>query len=630
MTPWIRSCLAALLLGVSLPTLAATDPNSLLQLVDYVGVDYAGAVSDGQVSNPSEYAEMQEFAGRIGKSVADLPDRPAKPELAGLAETLSGQVKSKADPAAVAQTAKRLREALMGSYPVSLTPRKAPDLAKGQALFQANCASCHGATGHGDGPAAASLDPGPTNFHDAERARQRSLFGLYNTITLGVEGTAMPSFSQLSDHQRWSLAFYVGGLFADKHTLAAGAAAWEQGGGLSLKRAVTSAPGDLAGDGPAEAAWVRHHPEALFQAGTDPIQVTIDGVADSAEAYAAGDKERAQSLAVAAYLDGFELAEAGLKNVAPGLVSDVESAMIQYRSAIRAGAPVSEIQDQASAIGTLLQRAQNLLEEKTLSPWLAFLSSLVILLREGLEAILILAAVTAFLVRTGRREALLYLHYGWIGALALGVATWAAATWVIDISGAMREVTEGVTALIAAGILFYVGFWMHNKLNAQRWNKFLTQKVQKALDGRTLWGVAFIAFIAVYREVFETVLFYEALWAQVDAGSRMSVLGGGVAAAAGLVTLTWAIFKFGLRLPLRQFFSISAAAMFILAVVFAGKGVAALQEAGKLPISPITFPRIDLLGIYPNIQSLSVQLLLVLIAGTLVWWNRRGKAPVAA
>lgn len=624
---FFQSGLAVAWLASSFAAFGATDPNALLQLVDYVGVDYSGAVANGEIVSPSEYAEMQEFADRIGEAAAALPESDAKSRLDALAADLKGQVEAKAEASAVAATTREIRNLVMRAYPSALTPRVPPDLTAAAAQFQANCAACHGPEGRGDGPAATNLDPKPTDFHDAARQRQRSLYGLYNTITLGVDGTSMASFSQLSDSERWGLAFYVGSLGADDRTLAAGEQAFAAGQRLSLRDTVTLAPEELDGDRTALALWLRRHPEGLFSDRADPIQATITGVARSAAAYAAGDRARAESLAVSAYLDGFELAEAALGNVDAALVTEVEDAMVGYRSAIAAGAAVDDIENRADAITTLLDRAQRALEEKSLSPSLAFLSALLILLREGLEAILVLAAVTAFLVRTGRRDALTYLHYGWVSALALGGLTWAAATWVVEISGAMREVTEGVTALVAAAILFYVGFWMHNKMHAQRWNRFLKEKVQGALDGRGAWGVAFIAFIAVYREVFETVLFYEALWAQVDQTAHVAVFAGALAAAVALVVLTWGIFRFGLRLPLKQFFAISAAVMFVLAFVFMGKGIAALQEAGKISITPVAFPRIDLLGIYPTIETLAAQAALVLLGAGLVWRDRRARVP---
>lgn len=609
------------------PALAAGDPRSLLQLVDYVGVDYGAAVSEaGEVVHAAEYAEMTEFSRRIGEGIAALPEGPAKTALGAEAGELARRVTAQAPPAQVAVLTRGMRDRLMRAFPVALTPNRPPDLSLGATLYRGSCASCHGLGGRGDGPASGALEPPPTDFHDAERARQRSLFGLYNTITLGVDGTAMAEFSGLSDEERWALAFYVGSLFADADTLAAGERAWDDRGGLALRQAVVRSPDELAAsepEGAVRAAWARSRPEALFAGRPDPIAVAISRIEESAAAYAQGDVGRAQALAVSAYLDGFELSEAGLTAVAPGLVREVEKEMMGFRQATAAGGAGAEVARRSGEVVDLLRRAQDVLSEESLSAGVAFTSALLILLREGLEAILILGAIIAFVIRTGRRDALLWVHAGWAGALLAGALTWVLASWVVGVSGAAREITEGIAALLAAAMLFYVGFWMHHKLKARRWSHFLQTKLQGALDGRTLAGIAAISFLAVYREVLETVLFYQALWSQVDAAAYGALLGGALAAAAALAALGWAIFKLGVRLPLRQFFAVSAGAMFVLAVVFAGKGIVALQEAGRLPITLVPFPRIELLGVYPTAQSLLAQLVMVLAAVTLVLWSRR-------
>ena len=94
-----------------------------------------------------------------------------------------------------------------------------------------------------------------------------------------------------------------------------------------------------------------------------------------------------------------------------------------------------------------------------------------------------------------------------------GGVTWLAASYLITLSGADREITEGVTALLAAAMLLYVGFWMHRHAHAARWKAFIETRVASALSGRTMWALGSISFLAVYREAFETVLFYQALLA---------------------------------------------------------------------------------------------------------------------
>jgi high-affinity iron transporter len=253
-----------------------------------------------------------------------------------------------------------------------------------------------------------------------------------------------------------------------------------------------------------------------------------------------------------------------------------------------------------------------------------------ILLREGLEAILILAAILAFLSKADRHDAIRHVHAGWLAALTLGIATWLAATYFITISGANRELTEGITALLATAVLLYVGFWLHGKVYAQRWKRFIETKVRGALTSRTMWALALVSFLAVYREVFETVLFYQALWVQAGPAGHTGILIGFVGAAGALIVLAWLIFRYSVRLPIALFFGTSSALLVGLAVVFAGKGVAALQAAGIFPIDPVHIPSIPFLGIYPNRQALALQVVLlcvVLLGFAYTYYSARRDVP---
>jgi high-affinity iron transporter len=630
------SALVFICLLAALPALA--DPARLAQLVDYVGVDYAVAVRDGEIISDFEYREMQEFAGLIQQQVRALAEGEARGRLLPLAAELQQAIQAKAAPAEVAGIAADMTEILLASTALATVPDAVPSLAIGERIYRKQCASCHGADGRGDGPAAvASMEPAPTDFTDAERAEARSLYGLFNTITLGVEGTAMPPFEQLPEEERWGLAFYVGSLYADAESLRAGQKAFAGTADAelpTLRDLTTTTPATLeAEDGTAADlhAWLRKNPGALAGVRRDPLVAAMTDIRRGVDLYAAGKPQAAQTAAIDAYLEGFELAEAALSTTHSDLVLQVESAMMNLRLAMGNRLPEEEVRAAADEALVLLQAARDTQTGESLSPWVSFVSALVILLREGLEAILVLGAIAAFLGKTGRREALAWLHGGWMAALAAGVLTWVVSTYFISISGATRELTEGVTALTAAAVLFYVGFWMHSKLNARRWQDFIQENVRKALDSRGLWAVAGIAFIAVYREVFETVLFFQALWAQITVPTAESaMLAGALLGGVCIVGAAWAIFRFGVRLPLRQFFGVTAAVMIALSVVFAGKGVAALQEAGKLPLDPIAFPRVELLGIYPTLQSIGVQLIVLAAALALVVYTARSSPTVRA
>ena len=609
--------------------MAHADVQTLLQLVDYTGVDYPEAVEDGRIINEFEYAEMQEFAERIQEEVNQLAESPATDELKTISTELIDAVNNRVDPFVIAEQTQAMRRLLMSGFNIVLTPNTSPDLNRAQQLYTIQCASCHGDSGHGDGYANLGMEPAPTDFHDLERARMRSLFGLYNTITLGVEGTTMPPWPGLDDQDRWSLAFFVGGLIEDEKMTADGEAAWNTTP-VTLTEAVTLSPAELSQTtdmGESLAFRIRKYPENLFTDRSDPLQVSRDLLAQSLQRYRDGERDEAQDLAVTAYLEGFELIEAPLSNVDSDLMYRAEGAMISYRQGIAGGVDEDELQQLYNYAIDLLNESDAALSGDALSPSVAFSGSLIILLREGLEIILVLAAIFTFLIKSDRHDALKYVHAGWVLALVAGVATWAVSAYIFTISGATREITEGITALVAAAILMYVGFWMHRNANAKRWAAYIKSQLQSALDTRTLWTLALVSFLAVYREIFEIILFYQALWAQVQAEAHAAVFYGAGLAMALLVLTTWVIYKFGMRLPLKQFFIISAVLMVTLAFIFAGKGIAALQEAGSLPSTPVPLPTIELLGIYPNAQALSLQAVILLLAiGVIIYDRMQQKA----
>lgn len=631
----MRRLLFTLLLALPLGLQAAgTNVQGLLQMLDYVGVDYPAAVRDGQVVHQGEYEEMQDFANAIGEQVAGLPGQPAKPELVAEAERLKGLIADKAPADAIAGLASAMRKRVLAHYEVTATPRRAPDWQAAERVYAAQCASCHGAEGRGDGDAAEGMDPAPIDFHDLARRDQRTLFGLYNTITLGVEDTAMEGFDGLSEDRRWDLAFYVAAMGAPAERVAAGKRIWRQQGReaplADLERVATTSPEEARAEygesGQAVLAYLRRHPEVLLAAKGSPLDFAKHQLEESVALAREGDRKAAYEAAVTGYLEGFELAEGGLDAVAPDLRRAIEADMTDYRNAVRDGAPVAELEERAAAIEAQLETARQRLDEDALSGTTAFVGALVILLREGLEAILVVAALAAYLVRTGHRRGMAYLHIGWVGALVAGVATWAVSNYLIEIGGAGRELTEGIAALVAAAVLFYVGFWLHSKTAASQWKRFIEGSIHRALKASTLWSLAGLSFITVYREAFETILFYQALWVQTAASGKGMVVSGFAVAAAILVVLAWLILRFSAHLPLRQFFAVTGVLMLVLAVAFAGKGVAALQEAGKLPANPVALPSIELLGIYPNLEGLGLQLLMVLAALALVFWGRQ-RAP---
>ncbi|NUQ17371.1 MAG: c-type cytochrome, partial [Sphingomonas sp.] len=579
--------LLAALVGTAVSATASAAPSDVQttwQMLNYMSVDYSGAVANGKVVSQSEYGEMREFAGSVRQQIAGLPPSAAKADLLAKADRFVAAVDRKESPAEIRSLADDLGNDLLKAYPVALAPAHTPDLARGASLFNQNCASCHGEKGDAKTAAAAQLNPPPIAFVDRGRADQRSPFALYQVIGHGIPGTAMVSFSNLPAQDRWDLAYYIS-RFAYPASLASeGKSIWDSDAqvrksipDLAALSSLTEA--QLAAQigesrAPAVIAYLRANPAALASQGS-PLSLVRTRLQESLQAYKAGDRDKAKSLALSAYLDGFEPIEGSLAARDAGLLARVETAMGELRASIGRG-------DNAD---------------------------------EGLEALLIVVGMLAFLKKGGRPDMVRPVHYGWTSALLAGALTWLAATTLISISGATRELTEGFGSILAAVVLLFVGIWMHGKGQANEWQRYIKQRMDRALSKGSGWFLFSLAFIAVYRELFETILFYAALSAEGNAGA---VIAGAVAGAAALAIVAFVMLRFSQKLPVGKFFTYSSALIAVLAVVLAGKGVAALQEAGLIGVAPLSHvPRISLLGIFPTGEVIAAQVvtLIALIVG---------------
>jgi len=607
------------------------DVQTAWRLLDYIAVDYAGAVADGRVTSPSEYAEQQEFAATVTTKIAALPANAQRDDLIAGAARLREAIDAKSDPKDVAEVAGALAASLLAAYPVPLAPTTAPSFERGAALYQEHCASCHGAAGDGQGASASELSTPPIAFTDAERARQRSIFALYQAITQGIDGTAMPSFDSLPANDRWAVAFYAGHFAFPERAATEGERLWKADSTLhdllpDLKSLAGTTPASLAarlGEDNAEAitAYLRRHPEAVVRRQASPLALVRDRLRESLKAYQAEDRHQARELALSAYLDGFEPLEPALATRNATLMEQIEGKMGEYRAAIERGDEPRVLADHLQVLNVLFDDAEAVLMSSAASNVSTFLGAATILLREGMEALLIVVAMIAFLRKAERADVLPHVHAGWVSGLIAGLLTWAAATWIIGISGASRELTEGFGSVFAAVVLLSVGIWMHDKSHADQWQRYIRDKMSKALSGRSAWILFGLAFVAVYREVFETILFYAAIWTQ---GNGTAMLAGAVTACVALALIAAAMLRFARRLPIGKFFSYSSWLMAILAVILAGKGVASLQEAGVIGISPLlSVPRLSLIGIYPTVQTVAAQIVMVgaLVAG--FQFNRR-------
>ncbi|MGP1832645.1 cytochrome c/FTR1 family iron permease [Shewanella frigidimarina] len=603
--------------------------RQILQLAEYIGVDYSEAVTEGSISNPDEFAEMQQFASIIIEKT-NLLANDVPNSLTADALQLQQAIADKSSLDVIQGLSQKIRNQLLSQSPALVLPTQLLAKENVKQLFIENCSTCHGDLGQGDGPLAKSLSPEPTNFTDQERALNRSLLGLYDAISDGLDGSAMRAFSELNDQQRWSLAFYVGSLafeptaITTKHI--------ENDANIELQQWVNSNPTQLIQQNveidKSQLALLRSQPELLFQHADSPISVARTNLQAAVKAYQANELAQAQTLAVSAYLDGFELIENNLDAHDSSLRKSIESQLLNFRNILKTAGQDNQVNQQLTSILAQLDQADTLLTGQSLSNNAMFSAALIILLREGLEALLVIIALMTVLIKTERQDAIKFVHFGWISALAAGVLTWWAADNLISISGASRELMEGGAALLAALVLFYVGYWMHSKTQGSKWQSYIKNNVDRHLNTGTLWGLTGLAFISVYREVFETILFYQSLLTQAigsaSSNEQVSYLVYGLLAGmAILAVIAWLMMRYSVKLPLARFFAVSSYFMLILAFILAGKGISALQEAAVISLTPFPIDvSISWLGIASTWQGLGTQMVIVVLFSLLAIRNR--------
>ncbi|WP_122670267.1 cytochrome c/FTR1 family iron permease [Pseudomonas viridiflava] len=586
-------------------SIALADPvegaAQALHLLDYLGADYPASVADGKVVEAADYQQQIEALTTLQGLVLALPQRAERADLEQAVAQLKNAVSSKQDGTQVARQARQLAAKLAVAYEVSQAPAITPDPARGAPLYAQHCSVCHGDTGAGDGPAGIGLEPPPSNLRDTARLDRLSLYDLYKALGLGIAGTDMPAFAdQLDDRQRWDIATYIASFSAQPVATATKA--------FNLADLARQTPAEVqAAEGPDAAATFRAQRAQPPQVQRGPAQlldytgVTLD---KSLAAYKAGDREQAYDLSVAAYLEGFELVESSLDNVDANVRKDTEKSLMAYRQSLQDSLPLPQVEQKLEVAKAKLKESAGLLGSDGLSLSLSYISGLLILLREGLEAILVLAAILAFLRNTGQQSAVRSVNVGWGLALLAGLGTWALAAYVIDVSGAQRELLEGATALFASVMVLWLGVWMHDRRHAAAWQDYVKSSL---VGGGGRFGFAVLAFFSVYRELFEVILFYETLWLQAGPAGHNAVLAGGATALVLLVGLAWVILRGSAKLPLSLFFGINAALLCALSVVFAGHGVKALQEAGIFGTRPVPFFEFDWLGIHADLYSLGAQ-----------------------
>lgn len=352
---------------------------------------------------------------------------------------------------------------------------------------------------------------------------------------------------------------------------------------------------------------------------------------DALTAYRAGDAELAYELARNAYLDHFEYTEIPLRILDEGLTLEVEEEFAALRTMIEDGEPDDEVAAQIAVVSQGLDDVERVLDTPGVAaPAIAAGYSFFILFREGLEAMLVVAAVLGYLEASravGYRKPFVL---GVVGAIVLSIVTFGLVTLFLDLAPFAREVMEAVITIAAVVVLFYVSFWLLARMDQRRWMEFLKAKVWAAAATGSAVALAAVGFTTVYREGLETALFYQALLGYADGLEAYVALGAAISVLV-LLGIGWAIFRQERRVPVTTALSVALVVVMVMSVSFMGNAIRELQEALLIPVTYLErLPRLpvflaDLTGYHPTLQSLVAQIVLIAlyIGGYLIWRRRQ-------
>ena len=376
------------------------------------------------------------------------------------------------------------------------------------------------------------------------------------------------------------------------------------------------------------------------------VSTTINGLIDEGvSTYKAGDAKGGKDKVNDAYYKHYEITgmeKQVMARISGSRVSQVEMEFSLLKKAMTDddSAAVDQhlstltnyIREDANSLdGYTGKAADKTTDSSGTSPWIAqFLPSLLVILREGMEAILVVAAVLAYLAKAGHKNKAPIVWGGVALALGLSVGLAFLFSYVTSLAGANQELLEGFAALFAVAMLIWVSNWMINKSSNKAWDEYIKKQTDASLSSGSLLGLAFISFLAVLREGAETMLFYVPIVAA--AGDKVHYVWIGLAVGLVALVIIYLLIQFAaVRIPLRPFFTITSLLMAFMAFTFTGSGIGELQEADVVSLTPISgFPTIDLLGIYPRVENLAAQAIVLAIIVGLYFFGKARLAREAA
>ncbi len=562
--------------------------KKIVMMLNIAAKEFEEGVVDGKIVVPAEYEESQVFLqqaverlARLSKQITDAQKAEnLKNRLAGLMTMVLDKVESRA----VWKEVNDINSELLTTFNVRIykTPITPVSLANGKKIYESNCSVCHGIKGDGDGPLAVHFEPSPAVLSNPKLTgdANTTAYDNFEVIIVGIANTAMIGWTEvLSDQQIWDVVYYLR-TFSNADLKLPPV-------NLELAAIESSADGDII---------------------DQVVEEVTRLLEESLNIYKAGQVDDAAELAFDAYL-AYEKIESNLITKDKDLGVSLEATFSRYRGEIKRNAPLEQLESLNNEINLKLAQGVELLKSEVGFSGM-FFQSFSIIVREGFEAILIIAALIAFLVKSRNQNRVKSIHIGvGVGILA-SFATAYIVHEVLHLSMASQELLEGWIMLIAVAVLFSVSYWLVSKIDNKRWQEYINKKMHGALSQGNTFTLGAVAFISVYREGFETVLFYKALFLY-SGDANEGIIPGFLAGCVVLAGVFYLVNTLGMRIPIKWFFGFTSVLLYYMAFTFMGKGIHELQMGEQVSQSVADFlPSIHWLGMYPTWETFIGQAIL--------------------
>jgi len=564
--------------------------KKIVMMLNIAAKEFEDGVVDGEIVIAAEYEESQVFLSqaseRYSRVSREIEDKAKAEALGQQFPELTQMIKTKVASQKIWDKVNQINSQLMTTFGIEINklPITPVSLSNGKLIFENNCAICHGMSGHGDGPMAKQFDPSPAVLSNPKLTgdANTTAYDNFEVINVGIANTAMMAWADvLSEAQIWNVTYYLRSFSNTNVQLP------------PVNKDIAAL--ESAGDSGKEIS--------------DQVIAEVRGLlTDSLTKFKENKLEDAAETAFDAYMI-YEKVESNLITRDRDLGIKLESAFSRYRGEIKRGATLEHVEKLNSEILLDLSKGLELLKSEVGFSGL-FIQSLSIIVREGFEVILIIAALIAFLRKSRNEARIKSIHIGVVVGILASFLTAYIIHEILHLSAVSQEVLEGWIMIVAVAILFSVSYWLVSKIDNKRWQEYINKKMRGALSKGNAWTLSAVAFITVYREGFETVLFYKALF--LYAGESTSgIISGFFAGCVVLAGVFYLINYLGLRIPLKWFFGFTSALLYYMAFTFMGKGIHVLQMGEQVSMTLAeNLPSISWLGMYPTWETFIGQAIL--------------------